>query len=90
MRMALTPRQAVRELERAHALDLHALAARCSVPALVLHRTGDHNVPIAGGRALAAQLEQGIFVELAGEDHLPFLGDSSTLLRAIERFMRSL
>jgi pimeloyl-ACP methyl ester carboxylesterase/hemoglobin-like flavoprotein len=86
MRMALTPRRAVRELERVHSLDLRALAQACTVPALVLHRAGDRNVPVAGGTALAEQLQKGTFVELAGEDHLTFLGDTSALLKEVERF----
>jgi pimeloyl-ACP methyl ester carboxylesterase len=90
MRLSLTPRQAMRELERAHALDLRSLAASCRTPALVLHRAGDRNVPVAGARALAEQLRQGTFVELAGEDHLPYLGDAPALLRELERFMSAL
>jgi hypothetical protein len=57
-------------------------------PALVLHRTGDAAVPIAAGRALAEQLPDARFVELAGSDHLPFAGDGAAIVDEIHRFVR--
>jgi class 3 adenylate cyclase len=51
-----------------------------------LHRTGDV-IPIQGGRYIAAHVPNARFVELPGEDHIYFLGDSESILDAIEEFV---
>ncbi len=50
--------------------DLAAIAARVSVPTLVIHRRGDH-VPFVGGRELAAQIPGARFLALEGYNHIP-------------------
>ena len=44
-------------------------AGRVKVPAVVFHGTEDAMVPVGQGRALAAALPQGRFVELPGRGH---------------------
>ena len=68
------------------------LDARCLLPsiqaqALVLHRRGDLMVPTALGRYLADHLPHARFVELPGEDHLFFVGDTDPVLEEIELFL---
>jgi DNA-binding winged helix-turn-helix (wHTH) protein/pimeloyl-ACP methyl ester carboxylesterase len=50
--------------------DLAAILANVSVPALVIHRRGDH-VPFSGGRELAAKIPGARFLALEGNNHLP-------------------
>jgi class 3 adenylate cyclase len=57
------------------------------VPTLVLHRTGDRAFPVEGARYLAAQIPDATFVELPGDDHLPWVGDSDAVLGEIEHFL---
>ena len=71
------------------ALDIdvrHLLASIC-VPTLVLHRAGDLFCPIANGRYLADNIPGAQFVEFAGDDHLPFVGNSDDITDAIESFV---
>jgi class 3 adenylate cyclase len=42
---------------------------------------------VGGGRFIASQIEGARFVELPGDDHLPWLGDVETLLEAVEAFV---
>ncbi len=57
-----------------------------SVPTLVLHRTDDL-VPIEYGRYLAEHVPGARFVELAGGDHMPWMGDSDAVLDEVEQFL---
>jgi hypothetical protein len=57
------------------------------VPTLVLHRTGDRCVVVEEGRYVASLVPGARFVEVPGDDHLPFVGDQSALLDEIERFL---
>lgn len=56
-------------------------------PTLVLHRRDDRLVPISHGRWIAQQVPDARFIELAGIDHLPFIGDAEEVLAAIEEFL---
>lgn len=68
-------------------IDIRPSLPAINAPTLVLHRVGDRAVPIAHGRELAALIPRAILRELPGEDHLPFIGDSDSLIDEIEQFM---
>ncbi|SER75472.1 Adenylate cyclase, class 3 [Pedococcus cremeus] len=68
-------------------LDARCLLPTIQAPALVLHRRGDQMVPLALGRYLAAHLPHARLVELPGDDHLFFVGDTDTVLDEIELFL---
>ena len=53
------------------------------VPTLVLHRTGDRCLRVEEGRYVASLIPNARFVELPGDDHLPFVGDQDALLKEI-------
>ena len=57
------------------------------VPTLVLHRTGDRCLLVEEGRYMAGLIPSARFVELPGDDHLPFVGDQDAMLDEIERFL---
>ena len=46
-----------------------------------------HVLPVANGRYLADHIPGAQFVELDGNDHLPFVGDSDAIADAIEAFV---
>jgi pimeloyl-ACP methyl ester carboxylesterase len=74
-RMSATP-TTLRALWRMNAsIDVRDILPRVQVPTLVLHRRDDRVVPMAAGRYLAAHIPGASLVELAGEDHFPFVGD---------------
>jgi class 3 adenylate cyclase len=68
-------------------LDARCLLPTIQAPALVLHRSGDRLVPFVMGRYLAEHLPHATLVELPGDDHLFFVGDTDTVLDEIELFL---
>jgi eukaryotic-like serine/threonine-protein kinase len=90
MRMSASPGTAIAMLKLDAQLDLRGVLPLVRVPTLALHRTGDRAVPVAAGRDLAAAIAGARFVELPGIDHMPFLGDTASLLGEIERFAAEL
>jgi class 3 adenylate cyclase len=70
-------------------IDVRHVLGAVRVPTLVLHRTG-HPVDVRGGRFLAERIRGARFIELAGTEALPYLGDSERLLRETERFLMEL
>ena len=57
------------------------------MPTLVLHRTDDQCLTVEEGRYVAEHIPGATFVELPGNDHLPFVGDQDAMLDAIEPFL---
>lgn len=68
-------------------IDIRSILPAIHVPTEVLHRTGDRDVTIPNGRFLAAAIPGARFVELPGEDHLWWVGDSEALLDEVEEFL---
>ena len=67
--------------------DMRSVLPLIHMPTLVLHRVDNQLIRIGQGRYLAENIEGAKFVELLGEDHLPFAGDTDTLLGEIEEFL---
>ena len=68
-------------------IDVRAVLAHIQVPTLVLHRTGDRIVDVGQGRAIAEMIPGARFVQLKGENHVPFLGDPDAIVDEIEEFL---
>ncbi len=68
-------------------IDVRPILPSIRIPTLVMHRTGDLQVPIAAGRALASQIPEAKFVEYPGDDHVFWSGDVETFLGDIEEFV---
>jgi len=60
------------------------------VPTLVMTRRGDPVAPIEGARYMAERIRGARFVELDGDDHLPWAGDIDALCGEIEGFLARL
>jgi len=69
------------------ALDVRGVLAHIQAPTLVLHRSGDRIVKAAQGRTISSLIPRASFVELPGDDHIPFIGDIDALVDAIEEFV---
>ena len=67
-------------------IDVRHVLPTIRVPTLVLHRVEDH-LPIEVARWTAAQIPGARFVELPGGPHMPYLGDTESLVREIEAFV---
>jgi DNA-binding SARP family transcriptional activator/pimeloyl-ACP methyl ester carboxylesterase len=79
---------AAAELNRMNlAIDARSLLPEIHVPTLVLNRRGDPIGHPDAGRGIAEHVEDARFVELEGDDHIMWLGDSEALCAEIERFV---
>jgi class 3 adenylate cyclase len=68
-------------------IDIRAVLPAIRVPTLILHRTGDRDAHIEEGRWIATQIPGSRFVELPGDDHIPWVGDADGLLDIVEEFL---
>lgn len=68
-------------------IDIRGVLPTITVPTLVIHRTGDRDANVEEGRWLAGQIPGALFLELPGEDHIPWVGDQDALLDAVEEFL---
>ena len=68
-------------------LDVRDVVPSVHVPTLVLHRERDRLVNIRNGRWLAEHLPDARFVELPGDDHIPWYENAERTLGEIEEFL---
>ena len=86
-RRASRPQTAPALFEVLHRADVAGLLDRIRVPALVVHRSGNRYVEPEYSRWVASRIPGASYLEVAGEDHVPYLGDVEPVLTAIERFL---
>ena len=87
LRTAASPSAAVALTRMNSEADIRAILPAIRVPTLVLHRTGDQCLRVDEGRYVASRIPGARFVELPGEDHLPFVGDQDAILDEVEGFL---
>jgi len=85
MRVAMSPGAAAVYEEMYWAIDVRDALPSVHVPTLILHRAQD--APDAN-RYLADHIPGATYVELPGDEHVPFLGDQDAVTTEIERFVR--
>ncbi|HXI46270.1 MAG TPA: adenylate/guanylate cyclase domain-containing protein [Candidatus Acidoferrales bacterium] len=68
-------------------IDIRHILPTIGTPTLVVHRTNDLDARIEEGRWIAAQIPGARFLELPGEDHLPWVGDQDAILDPVEEFL---
>jgi class 3 adenylate cyclase len=68
-------------------IDIRHVLPTIRVPALILHRAGDRLINVGGARYMAERIPNAKYVELAGEDHLPYFGDADSVLSEIQEFL---
>jgi class 3 adenylate cyclase len=67
-------------------IDVRSVLPTIQAPTLVVHRTGDRDSRVEEGRYIAEHIRGARFVELSGEDHVPWI-DSDQILDEIEEFL---
>lgn len=87
MRRSASPGAAVALLRMNTLIDVRQVLPTVSVPALVIHRTGDLDVNVEEGRWIATQIPGARFAELPGADHLPWVGDQGSVLDEVQEFL---
>ncbi|HYP15450.1 MAG TPA: alpha/beta fold hydrolase, partial [Bryobacteraceae bacterium] len=87
LRMGASPGAALALTKMNAQIDVRQVLPTVRVPTLVLHRRGDRCLKVDEGRYVASLIRGARFVELPGEDHLPFVGDQDTILDEIQAFL---
>lgn len=82
-----TPDVAANLMDMAYKLDVTHLCPHVKTPTLVMHRKGDTLVDFKAGLELASLIPNTRFVQLDGNMHLPFLGDTESFLQNIAVFL---
>ena len=87
LRLSASP-SAAADLQRMNVdIDTRALLPSIHVPTLIVHREGDRNVDVQNARHAAEHIAGARYVELPGDDHLPWVGDSEAIVGEIEGFL---
>jgi pimeloyl-ACP methyl ester carboxylesterase len=87
LRMGASPGAGVALYRMNIEIDIRGLLPSIRVPTLLLHRAGDRLISVEASRYMARRIPGARLVELAGDDHLVFLGDSETVLGEIQEFL---
>jgi class 3 adenylate cyclase len=86
-RMCVSPRAGSAHLGWVADIDVRPVARTLQVPTLVVHRAGDRLIPVQAGRALAREIPMARYVELPGDAHPPWIGDTAALVAEIQDFL---
>ncbi|MEX2048128.1 MAG: adenylate/guanylate cyclase domain-containing protein [Gemmatimonadota bacterium] len=86
-RMGASPGAAMSLRRMNGQIDLRSVLSAIHVPTMVLHRTGDRDSSVDEGRYLASRIPGARWVELPGDDHLPWVGDQDAILDEVEEFL---
>src|SRR6266566_3305921 len=87
LRMSASPGAAVALGRMNTAIDIRQLLSAIRIPTLILHRTGDRDIDVGGSRWMAGQIAGAKYVELPGDDHLPWVGGRDAILDEVEEFL---
>jgi class 3 adenylate cyclase len=87
LRRSASPGAAVALHRMNTGIDTRSVLPSITAPTLVLCRTEDRDVSVEEARWIAGQIPGAKFVELPGDDHLTWLGDTDELLDEVEQFL---
>jgi class 3 adenylate cyclase len=86
-RRSASPGAAVSLLKMNTQIDVRHLLPIIKAPTLVMHRTHDRDANIEEARFIAARIPGARLIELPGDDHLPWIGDSDVVIDEIAEFV---
>ncbi len=87
LRHSASPGAAVALLKMNTQVDIRDILPTIHVPTLVIHRSGDRDSNVEEGRWIAGQIPGARFLEVPGEDHMPWLGDQDAILDEVQEFL---
>jgi pimeloyl-ACP methyl ester carboxylesterase/DNA-binding winged helix-turn-helix (wHTH) protein len=87
LRMGASPGAALALTQMNAEIDVRQVLPSVHVPTLVIHRSEDRCLKVEEGRYVAERIPGAKYVELPGEDHLPFVGDQDAILDEVEEFL---
>ena len=83
---SMTPADAIAYMRIAFNIDVRDVVPSIHVPTLIIHRVGDRVCSVENARWLARNIEGAHYIELPGEDHVPFVG-ADDILPEIQEFL---
>lgn len=87
-RLGARPADAIKLMRMNSRIDISDILPSVHVPTLVIHRTDDVTIDVEGGRYLAEHIEGARIEEIAGVDHLPWVGENALrIVDLIEEFL---
>jgi len=86
-RRSASPGAAVALMRMNTQIDVREVLPSIQAPTLVLHRSDDLDANVAEGRWLAEQIPGATFVELPGDAHTLWGGDTDSVVDEIEEFL---
>jgi pimeloyl-ACP methyl ester carboxylesterase len=86
-RYGASPGIALDVLRMVHDLDVRHVLPAIQCPVLILHRGGDPIIRVEHGRYLAEHIPEARYVELPGEGHAYWSGDTNHALDEIQQFL---
>ncbi len=86
-RDASSPETAAALLRLSYQVDVTESLDRVRAPTLVLHREQDRAAPLEQARLIASRIAGAQLRVLPGRSHLPYVGDTTTLVNAIRTFL---
>lgn len=87
LRRSASPKAALALARMNTAIDIRAVLPTVHVPTLVLHRKGDRDAHIGGSRFIASRVPGAKLVELEGDDHLWYVGETDMVVEEIQEFL---
>lgn len=87
LRHGASPAMGVQTLRAAENIDVRDILPSIQTPTLLIHRAGDRAVEAGCSRYMAEHIPNSRYVELPGEDHLWFAGDTDSVFDEVERFL---
>jgi class 3 adenylate cyclase len=86
-RLSASPSSATALIRMNSEIDVRPILPSIRVPTLIVHREGDANVNVEAGRFLARQIPNAKYVELPGNDHLVWVGNTERVMDEAEEFL---
>lgn len=86
-RLSFSPTAAAARARRDAEIDVRPMLGVIAAPTLVIHRTDDARVALAGGRHLAQKIRGARLIEIPGRDHPIWTGDVDRVADEIEEFL---
>lgn len=86
-RRSASPGAAVALMRMNTQIDVRDVLPSIQAPTLVIHRRDDLDANVAEGRWIAEQIQGAKFVELAGDAHTLWAGDTDAIVDEIEEFI---
>jgi pimeloyl-ACP methyl ester carboxylesterase len=87
LRQSASPRAALVLARMNTEIDVRDVLPTIRVPTLVMHRVDDRDIKVEEGRFVATLIPGARYVELRGQDHLPWVGDQDEVIDEVEEFV---